>query len=448
MKRRKLNKLPLLATAAILAAAGHASGQSADALVNKLVEKHILTRQEADDLMKESAKETEAAQKKESSMPSWIKNIKFAGDFRLRLDDQMFEDSLNKADRLRFRYRLRYGAVWDATDWASIGVRLASGDYRSALGDGNPNSNNQTFTHAFSKKPLYIDAAYVTLKPPGQDWFSLTAGKMNQMMWQPSFISPMVYDPDLTPEGAIEQFNFKFGDHKQYIGFANVTEMVLDELSSDKNDVYAYDGQAGVTGSFLGDPKSPKVKATAVGGFFASQNLGNMPTSDNSGNLGNSVSSDGHYLGNFKVVYARGEVAWHMSDQPVLGTPALLTFSGEYDKNLDNAYDIPGDNQTTAYTGQIMFGQAAKRGQWQVAYQYRHVEADAVLDSLTDDDFGGGTDREGHVFKAFYNIRDWWSLDAAVFLTQKISDRTGDHTQVGKNGQYQTHLYVDTMFKF
>src|SRR6185295_17343135 len=100
--------------------------------------------------------------------------------------------------------------------------------------DGNPNSNNQTMTHAFSKKPLYVDAAYVTLKPPGQDFFSMTGGKMNNLMWQPSFLSPIVYDPDLTPEGAVEQLNFKFGANKQYSLFANAAEMVLDELSGDK----------------------------------------------------------------------------------------------------------------------------------------------------------------------------------------------------------------------
>ena len=447
MKKQKSQIAKSMAAAVFIAASWHASGQSADAIVNKLVQKGVLTQQEADDLRKEADNDFAKSVAAHSGMPAWTKNVTFSGDFRLRLDDVMFEDILNKPDRLRFRYRLRYGGVWTAQDWATIGFRVGSGDFRTALGDGNPNSNNQTMTHAFSKKPLYIDAAYVTLKPPGQDWISVTGGKMNNLMWQPAFISPIFYDPDLTPEGAIEQLNFKFGEDKRYSLFANVSEMVLDELSGNKNDTYMYDAQLGFTGNFLGDAKSAPLKATVVGGYFATQNLHNMPVADNSGNVGNSVNG-ANYLGEFEDVYGAAEVAWKFCDKPFLGTPALLTFSGQITKNLNDEFNFPGDKQTTAYSGQVMFGQAAKKGQWQIAYQYRHVEADSVFDSLTDDDFGGGTDREGHVVKGFYNIRDWWSLDFAVFLTEKISDRTGAHTQPGLNGQYQTHLYVDTMFKF
>ena len=447
MKKQKYQIAKSMAAAVLIAASWHASGQSADAIVNKLVQKGVLTQQEADDLRKDADNDFAKSFAARSGMPAWTKNVTFSGDLRLRLDDMMFEDSLAKPDRLRFRYRLRYGGVWTAQDWATIGFRVGSGDFRSALGDGNPNSNNQTMTHAFSKKPLYIDAAYVTLKPPGQDWISVTAGKMNNLMWQPTFISPVVYDPDLTPEGAVEQLNFKFGDNKQYSIFANAAEMVLDEFSGDKNDTYMYDGQVGFTGNFMGDAKAPKLKATVVGGYFQTQNLGHMPVADNSGNTGNAVKG-ANYLGDFQDIYGRGEVAWKVCDKPFLGTPALLTLSGEMDKNLNDAYYLPGSKEATAYTGQIQFGQAAKKGQWQIAYQYRHVEADSVFDSLTDDDFGGGTDRQGHVIKGFYNVRDWWSLDFAVFLTEKISDRTGAHTQPGLNGQTQTHLYVDTMFKF
>jgi len=433
--------------AALLSLPSHSVAQSADAIINKLVQKGVLTQDEAKDLKTESDQEFSKSFFSHAGMPAWTKSVAFTGDMRLRLDDMMFEDSLKKPDRLRYRYRLRYGGIWTAQDWVTVGFRLGSGDFRSALSDGNPDSNNQTATHAFSKKPLYIDAAYVTLKPPGWDWISVTAGKMNNQMFQPAFTSPMVYDPDLTPEGAIEQFNFKFGDHKQYSLFANVSELVLDELSGNSRDVYAYDAQAGFSAGLLGDPKDPALKLSLAGGYFGTQNLTQMPVADNSGNVGNSVTGS-NYRGEFQVAYGRGEAAWRISNDAFLGTPAIVTFSGEYDKNLNDAYDVPGDNQTTAWTAQVMFGKAAKKGQWQIAYQYKRVGADSVFDSMTDDDFGGGTDRKGHVVKAFYNIRDWWSLDAAVFVTEKITGRTGAHTQPGLEGQTQTHLYFDTMFKF
>jgi hypothetical protein len=125
----------------------------------------------------------------------------------------------------------------------------------------------------------------------------------------------------------------------------------------------------------------------------------------------------------------------------------MVTVGGEYDRNLADAYDAKG-NQTKAWSAQITFGQAAKKGQWQVSYQYKYAEADAFLDSLTDDDFGG-TDRKGHVMKAAYNIRDWWQIAVSGFITEKISNRpnTG-HNQVGFNGENQYRMFLDTMFKF
>ena len=449
MKKHKLKRMLVAGGAAAMACAGsgQALAQSTDALLNKLVEKGILSTQEAKDLKDESTKSFNAAYAAKSGTSSWINNVKFTGDFRLRMDSLWPEAGLNAADRLRFRMRLRYGGIWDAADWATLGVRLGTGDARSSGGDANPNSNNQTFTHFFSKKPLYLDAAYVTIHPPGADWVSVTGGKMNKILFEPGFNSPVVYDPDLTPEGAVEQFNYKFGAHDDFRAFANLGEFVLNELSSSSHDAYLFDGQAGVTANLLGDAKSPRLKATLAGGYLTTVNLGGIPIADGSGNRGNSSAGGSSFLANFQVGYGRAEVAWKAADEAFLGTPAMVTLGGEYDKNLNDTYKANGD-QTTAWTAQIMFGQLAKRGQWTVAYQYKYVEADAVLDSLSDDDFGG-TDRQGHVFKAFYNVRDWWSLGATAFITEKISDRPNSgHNQIGFNDQNQVRLFVDAMFKF
>jgi hypothetical protein len=460
MKNRTLKTAQLLGAATMLAGATHASAQSADAIVNKLLQKGILTQQEADELRKESDKDFAKSFAAKSGSPAWTKNVTFSGDLRLRMDEFWPESSpangLTSAERLRFRLRLRYGGIWNATDWTTIGVRIASGDERTdsttkdALGDGNANSNNQTFTHFFSKKPLFLDAAYVTIKPPGCDLFSVTGGKMNKLIWEPSLNSPMVYDPDLTPEGAVEQFNYKFGAHQEFSVFANIGEFVLDEMKSSNGDAYMYDGELGMSAGFLGDPKAPGIKVTVAGGYEFTQNLRkSIPTSDGSGNVGNATAG-ANYLDNFKVAYARGEAVWKISDHPVLGAPCLLTAGGEYDQNLEVHYRSAAlGDQTTAWTGQLMFGNAAKRGQWQVAAQYKYMQADSVLDTLTDDDFGGGTDRKGFVVKASYSIRDWWQVGVAWFQTEKISGRPNSgHNQVGLAGVSQERLFVDTIFKF
>ena len=160
------------------------------------------------------------------------------------------------------------------------------------------------------------------------------------------------------------------------------------------------------------------------------------------------------------VIYGRGEIAWTMSDKPFLGTPPVLTVSGEYVRNLASAFDrlasVPVSvtsndvNQTTGWTAQITFGEAKTKHQWQVAYQYKYLEADATFDPIADDDFGlGGTDRKGHVIFATYNLQDWWQLVFSTYITEKISDRPNiGHNAIGIAGEDLFRMRVDTIFKF
>src|SRR6185312_4398680 len=56
MKNKKYQIAKTMAAAVLVAASWHASGQSADAIVNKLVQKGVLTQDEANDLRKEADK--------------------------------------------------------------------------------------------------------------------------------------------------------------------------------------------------------------------------------------------------------------------------------------------------------------------------------------------------------------------------------------------------------
>ena len=423
---------------AALVVSGNAFGQGSDAILDLLIKKGVITQREANEVREQL--DQQAAQQVElynkSKVSGWLDALVFSGDLRLRAEYFKFEDSLNQSDRLRFRYRLRFGVEARYFEWATVNLRLASGD-------GDPVSANQTFTDTFRKKPINIDVASVAIQPPGCDSFKLIAGKMDLPIWQPKFNSPMVYDFDDTPEGVAEQLQFKFGANQPYRLFASAGQFAIKEFSKDANDTYLFDQEAGV------EVKTPKLKVTAVGGYYITDNLDLVKPGD-SPNLGNALAANTNNLANFKVVYARGEMAWTVCDKPFLGTPALLTIGGEYDKNFASAFDNLPDDQTTGWTGQITFGEAKKKGQWQIAYQYKRLEADATWDALTDSDYGnGGTDRKGHIVKAAYNLQDWWQLGFAAFITQKLSDRPNSgHNTVGVAGEDQLRLQADTIFKF
>lgn len=457
--------LAFLAVSCLLLSVAQASS---DALLKKLVEKKVLTQAEADELRSELKKED--AQTYDNfdkvKVANWIKEMKWSGDLRLRYEYIDNEDQSNKNDRTRFRFRLRFGVETMLADWAKLGIRFATG------GD-DPVGTNQSLQDTFSRKPIAIDLAYATLTPPGTDVISVTAGKINNPIWQPSLNSPMQYDYDVTPEGIAEQVQWKFGDKKQHRVFANFQQVVLDEVGGDANDPYLLDFQGG------GEAKIGPVKVAAAGGFSRTFNLQNMAVisanqpstatvpstvaQSSSANRGNATRQPGgagttlFYLDDFTVVYGRGELTWTICPKPFLGTPSVLLFSGEYIHNLSDQYDnlsgsdqIKSPGQVDGWTAQVGFGGAKKKGEWQVVYQYKYLEADSTWDAVSDSDFGlGGTDRKGHVIRAAYNLREWWQLGFGATVTEKISSRpnSGENTR-GNAGSDLLRAQADTLFKF
>ena len=124
-----------------------------DVLINKLVEKGLLTKEEATQLLNQmqkeevrqettiketaekAAKETVQKEAKSSGwdkVPSWVNRIHFKGDFRLRYQYQNIDldnGTGTDPDRNRGRYRWRFGAVADVTEdkkW-QVGFGLCSG---------------------------------------------------------------------------------------------------------------------------------------------------------------------------------------------------------------------------------------------------------------------------------------------------------------------------------
>ncbi len=438
----------LLGVLALCVAAGSARAQSADAVLDLLLRKGLITTQEVREAKEKMdadlARAVEQYHKKNA--PKWIEQLAVSGDFRLRADYISPEENLNQADTLRYRMRLRLGVDTEFNDWASLGLRFVSGD-------ADPVSANQTFTDTFRKKPISIDMVYVNLQLPHSDAMRVLGGKMPIPIWQPRFASPMVYDPDVTPEGLAEQFHLKFGDNQQYQLFANFGQFAVKEFSADANDTYLFDFEGGA------QAQGRHVGATIAGGYYLTHNLDRLPVGD-SPNLGNAVAVSGastNFLADFNVVYGRAELAWTIRDQPFLGTPCLLTFSGEYLKNLAGAYDsLSGattnisPDQTAAWQVQVVFGDAKTKGQWQLIYAYKLVEADATWDAIADSDFGrGGTDRRGHLARVAYNLQDWWQIGVNAGITEKITRRPNSgHDTVGVAGENLLRLQTDSTFKF
>src|SRR4030095_2998330 len=97
--------------------------QSADALLDKLVDKGILTPTEAKELREEADKDFTRAFQAKMGMPDWVTSLKLNGDVRGRIENFNSDNEVFK-DRTRFRYRLRLGVVATVFDNFECGLSI------------------------------------------------------------------------------------------------------------------------------------------------------------------------------------------------------------------------------------------------------------------------------------------------------------------------------------
>jgi len=437
MKKQKLSAALLAAAAGMtFATIGHA--QSVESLLNKLVDKGILTQEEAAGLRSETNASPKSFASKISGA-SWVEHLKFGGDFRGRYDG-IYQDSGNTGagsatqDRHRLRYRLRYGLTADLSDHFEIGLRLGSGEIGSAapsLG-GNPFSANTTMNNNGSRKFIFVDLAYAKWKP--KDWFSAEIGKMASGFW----MTDMVLDPDYNPEGAQQKISLALNDH-QKVGFTAGEFVIVENYSgtgtdSQNKDVYLFMGQADWSAKWT-DHLSSRVALAAYA--FADQNSisTNLETFLNQ----NGTSAAGPGAPNFNPIVARGELAYTFASAPLFQGPFPVSVGGEYANN-------PGaSSMNEAYNIGLRLGDAKQKGNWQLSYNYKHIGGSAVWHGINDDDFGfnakGGTGVAGHQIVASYHMYQPLTINLRYMLTEQIDAPPGVSAD-------QSRLFFDLLFAF
>ena len=135
---------------ACAALTGNAQTQSADALINKLLEKGILTQKEADELKSEVVP-TNTASTSKWKIDKAIKDIGLFGDLRFRYEFRSSENVPGSGAtgdnyvRERFRYSARIGIRGDLFDNFYYGLRIET--------SSNPRSPWVTFGDDTSTTP-------------------------------------------------------------------------------------------------------------------------------------------------------------------------------------------------------------------------------------------------------------------------------------------------------
>jgi hypothetical protein len=434
---------------ALLAWPGHVRAQSADALIDKLVEKGILTVQEANDLREEADQNFRSAYQVKSGLPDWVNSFKLNGDLRLRYDG-IYADHPNLVDRNRFRYRLRFGATAVMSDDFEVGFRLMSGEGTTLTGVSDPISGNTSFDNNGAKKGVFIDLVYAKWSPlHGPHWSgAFTAGKMEN----PFVFSEIVFEPDYTPEGFGQQLAYSFND--QHALKFNLGEFVLDEISASSQDPYLVGAQ--IRFDSVWTPKIQTSLGASALAITGVESLSNAAVPDqNRGNTridkGATGSPNFVLAHDFTPLVIDASLTYTRDSFPFYSGAFPIRVGGEYVRN----FGAPDRNQ--AYSIGITFGKSGRKGTWDLTYKWKYLEADYWYEELVDSDhgafyevapvggragYGAGTNLRGHYVKAAYSPFDSFTVGLTYYLFDLIDPSpTSSDSQTGR-------LQIDGIWKF
>jgi polyhydroxyalkanoate synthesis regulator phasin len=400
---------------------GFGSNAMADStydLVQALVDKGVLTEEEAIPLLKSREADNKKAEKDikkdRLSTSSLIDNAKLYGDVRVRMEQRQGDQfaSSNDETRTRGRYKLTFGVKTEADDFYT--------DLAFAMG-GKGSSDNATFGSTSdglnTKESLFVKRAMIGWN--ATDWLTLEAGRLKN----PLYTQPMVWDGDFTLEGLVEKVTFQAGPDTTVFG--NFAQVYVEGDDKDYN--YKADDETNVMLAFQGGVEhkfSSAVKAKA--------GLTYTTYTEDDDVLGGKYET----TSNVKTIEFPAEVSFKTD-----GTIGYKVF-GDYVKNLDGderckvltTTCVAGDEDNAWLVGgeiksvQDPKGKKSTKGDWKAKIWYQSVGAFSVNPEAVDSDFmDSRVNMEGVIFKGEYALRD------NVFLS--LAYGQGDI----KEDQYKTY---------
>jgi hypothetical protein len=378
----------------------------------------------------------------------WLNRFSFFGDIRVR-HEGFFQDGVEARNRQRLR--LRFGARLQISDELEGGLRLVSGDPNEIV------ANNQTLTDVFTRKPINIDNAYITVRPGKsigleRPFFSITGGKFSVNFFRPRAImsSELVFDEDLTPEGLAEDLTLF--ERKDGLGSVKLAagQWSVKEFFPGR-DAFMLGEQFQVNWNLL-----PRLQLTVAGAdyyFLRSDAIAQERNRNSALVLTNSVKLRNgqvvrggdliipsttnpiqRFAGGFNILNFGGQLTWNT------GYPKWpLTFMVDYAQNTEAALGMD-----EAFLVGAGIGQTRDPGDWAFSSLWTRVETDSVLSMFTLSDYGrrGGTNVQGPIVKLDYMLLPRLTLTAKGYFVNFI-----DRPHTLKNSAVN-RMQFDALFAF
>jgi hypothetical protein len=425
---------------------------TADALLNKLVERGILKAEEANDLKEESL--TNSADGSKFKISNVVKSMELFGDLRFRYEyraAQLGPETTSAGDydaANRWRYALRIGLRGDLNDDFYYGLRVeTSSNPRSTWNSfGNASGSQSPYYGPFSKAnnySLFIGQAYLGWRPAS--WLDVSVGRVAQ----PLYTTPMMWDSDFTPEGAVEKLKWTAGRADWFATFGQYVyqdatpgsgaAIIGGVPGTTDNNAYMLAWQAGVNYHFAKDvsAKIAPVLYNYIGhgsgsagfyGPFVGQGEANglqfVNLATGSGTLPGSAAGSYNQTGinNLFILEVPEEVNFKIGalDAKVFGDFGVNLEGDQRARAAFNAAPgaFPGGlqlDQDKAYQAGLAVGNnlglanssTPKKGTWEARAFWQHVEQFALDPNLLDSDFFEGRGNMEGLYTAFaYSISD------------------------------------------
>ncbi len=364
-----------------------------DSLIEKLVEKGILDREEARSIKAEVVADEKLLREEglKQSMPEWVQKTKLKGDLRLRYQYERKKNDAEAQTRGRIRYRL--GLETKINDMVKVGAGLASSNSSSSNSD-DPRSTNQTLQNMFDRGSIRLDYAFAEYVPA--PWAKIVGGKFlrSDYLWSPT---DLLWDSDINPAGSSVHLEKKLGD--QWSLFNNTGIWIMDENGKvDRVDPFLAYTQVGAKWK----DKNKAFDATLAGIYYGFNGIEDILLDNractNSGLSGSSSSCTGTLIYDYDSAGVSAEFG---INKPLGANIERLAFFSDFIHNFD-----PEDDENGWATG-VKFGDAKVNGQnqWQMKYQYSYLGRDAFPDTFPDSDrLGGATNVRGHEWIIEYGL--------------------------------------------
>lgn len=435
--KNKLLLIFMLAAAVFIMAGRPAQAGEMDVLVNKLVEKGVLSSAEGQIILDDTKLQVskELAEGKSLSVPEWTQRIKWGGDVRFRTQGDWGENNTNTRgqgtngilnQRIRQRVRGRFYMEGKVNDFTYAGTRLAGGGT-------NSRSTNDTLDGYFDKKPVEFDQYYMRFESPSDivrdygQYFSdikLWAGKFNI----PFTTSELLWDGDINPGGMALQYvspDMQFGSLPSFNTYSNLAMLWLAEAQSINTDPLLFGGQLGLKTEPFG-PLGSKLNIAVA--WYDFENLKNKAPTITANTNTRTWAGDGLGTGAFGTLaydYHLFELFWKVDNSKVMDFEFPHGFYGDFIMNPSAV--LNKGIQVGAYIGKWKLKNPMD---WKFRTEWRYLERDAVPDFMPDSDF--------------YGFGTWTSYTAALNAGNNGMPAEGGTNGKGVNMAFELQLLKNT----